>query len=278
MGFISSIKKTATNIYKKYQSSKPKNLVSNVVPFGPPASKVASAVSKAPSLIKKAYTSVKTFATKKTINPLAGVTSVKAVPKALGKVAGVGALAGSLFGAGRVITKAGVSGDLPSVSEAGSSIGKSAVVGTGIAVSPVGGIIGAIEGTGRAVTDTAKNFYNILAGRGQSIAQDVTNKFNDISNNLPTNPVNFSQGDTIINLPGTEGLTSFPQQPVNIFVPEQTPLLQAPSYNPSFSLGGFGGGLSENLPLLLLLSGLGGGYLLGKKKKKKKKRRKKKKK
>lgn len=270
MAIWNTVSRVAKNISTKYKASKPKNLVSNVVPFGAGKGAVTKIISKTPSAIGKAWNTVKTFTTKKTINPLVG-TKLKDIPKGLGKLAVIGGGVGGLYGLGKVVAKAGVSKNVPSIGEASSTIAQSAVVGAGLNINPVGGVVGAIEGAGKNVGQTATNFYNILRGKGQSLVGDVTNKFNDISQSLPTSPQSFTAGDTIINYTMPDMSSAFPSQPVNIF----TPSTPSPSFNPSFSLGGVGGGIGENLPLIMLLLAGGGGYLLGKKKKKKKRKKKK---
>jgi hypothetical protein len=261
--FIKQISSTPKTV-----GSQNKPLISNVVPF----SAGKSVIAKAPSLIGKAFTAIKTFTTKKTINPYAGA-ALKQLPKMVAGNVVKGAAYGGILGGGLLLSQAGISGKTPTSSDIKGTLTKTALVGAGTTVNPLGSLIGAVKGTGIRVTDTAKNFYNILKGQGQSIANNVTDTVRDLPISNPLSPVNFVQGDTILNYTMPDMISSFPQQPINIFTPE-TP--QTPSFNPSFSLGGVGGGLGENLPLMMLLLAGGGGYLLGRKRKKKKKYKKRK--
>lgn len=272
---ISSIVSTAKKFLFPASHTKTIKVQSNVVPFSPAGG--AGALKGAGTIAKGAYNALKTFATKKTINPAAGVSGTGNIIKTLAKSAGVGALAGGLFGAGKTISKAAVSGQVPTAKEAASTIGKTTAAGAGVGLSPLGGGVGIIEGTGSTVTKTAQNFYNILKGKGQSmIPENYTNPFKDIKDNLPTYP------SPTINLnytipTGTQISDIMPTTPQAIYIetPQMSPI-QTPSvgFSPSFSVGG-GGGISESLPLLLLLGAGFGGYALGKRTKRKKKRYKK---
>jgi len=104
-----------------------------------------------------------------------------------------------------------------------------------------------------------------------------TDKFKDITNDLPTIP-NINPNITY-NMSYPDMSNILPASPTNIYLEQpQTPQLQtSPLFSPSISLGGMGGGLSENLPLLLLLGAGVGGFALGRKKRKKKKYKKKRK-
>jgi len=247
-------------------------VVSNLVPFAPAGPGAVAGVSKAGGVIKSIWQGVKTFTTKKTINPASGVTGTGNVLKTLGKVAGTGALVGTIFQGGRLISKAGVSGEIPSPAETVSSLKKGAVTGAGLGLSPAGGLIGALEGGGKLTSNVVNNFWDAMKGKGQSkIPSDWSNPLKDIKDNLPTTPtITNNYNFTMPDVP-TGTLPTTPQ--AIYFESPQAPSYQAPSFAPSFSLGG-GGGLGESLPLLLLLGAGLGGYAIGKRKKKRYKKRK----
>jgi len=144
---------------------------------------------------------------------------------------------------------------------------KAGITGAGIATYPLGGIPGLLKGTGVATGTNIKDRVREIFGLGVSKIPDnwkpSTDKYQDIFKDLPTAPnINYN-----FTLP--QGMTA----PQNIYMeyPQISPI-QTPSFSPSFALTGGGGGLMENLPLLLLLGAGVGGYALGRRKKRKKKK------
>jgi len=255
-------------VVKKILHPAPKNVRGFEVPIS-----FGSSARTAGSAVKNVYQSLKTFATKKTINPSAGVSGASNIAKALGKSVGIGALAGTIFGVGREISKAGITGELPNVRKASSAVARTAVTGAGIGFSPIGGALGVFEGTGIASARTAKERIQEIFGIGQSKLQDATNVFKDVNKTMPTFPSTVP--DVNINNFYPSGGTlmdNVPQMPQTIFV--ESPQVPNAGFSPSFIVGG-GGGLSDNLPLLLLLGAGIGGFALGRKRKKKKKKYKK---
>lgn len=246
-----------------------KPFVSNVVPLA----RGASIVGKAGSVAKSFYEGIKTFTTKKTINPAAGVSGAKNILSKLGKAAGVGATVGAIFQGGREIAKAGVSGDVPSVSDVSKSLTKGVVTGAGLGLSPLGGAIGALEGGGKKISTVAQQFWDAMRGKGKSVMPDgFTNPFKDPSDVIK----NIRLPDQNFNFTVPEGFTTqgmMPQTPQNIFI--ETPQTPQASFSPNLSFGGMGGGLAENLPLLLLLGGGLAGFAVGRKTRKKKRKKKK---
>lgn len=271
MGIWQTIKKVGRFIDNPANVDKSK-VRSLVVPFSP-ASKGAAVVKGTGNIIKTFYEGVKSFTTKKTINPAAGQTGSK-VLSTLGKAVGTGALVGGIFQGGRLIAKAGVSGELPSASDAAKSISRGVTTGAGLGLSPLGGALGALEGGATKGVQTVKQQVQNIFGLGQSRIEDATNIFKNVKDTLPTSPTTniynylpekFSPQDIM------------PQTPQMLYLESPAvPSISTPSFSPSISMGGIGGGLSENLPLLLLAAGLGGGYLLGKRKRKKKRYKKRK--
>jgi len=224
------------------------------------------------------FNTAKTFTTKKTINPLAGVTGAKNILKKGAKILGTGAAVGSLFQGSRLLAKAGVSGEAPTLKDVTSSLTQGAIVGGAIATSPLGGIIGASEGTGKSVSNVVQNFWNTMRGKGQSMITDATNKFANVGDTLPTSPkimpdVNINVTYPELDFSKLGGI--LPTAPQNFIF--ETPSAPSVGFNPSFSLGG-GSSMMENLPLMLLLAGGVGGFALGRKKRKKKKYKKRKRK
>jgi len=259
---------------------------SNVVPFTPAAGAVGAiakgaglakdsgAIAKGAGLAKDAFKYISTITTQKAFNPMAGAKTVKEGLKQLGGAVGAGA---ATFGLGSIAyqgANAIVSGNTPNAGDFTKNVVKSSAIGASTGISKFPGFAGILEGTGTNVSKVAKDFYNKLAGKGQSMIPDnwqsPTNKFKDITNDLPTYPM--PDINLTYNLPnGFTPRDILPSTP-------QTFVFESPSpsagFNPSFSLGG--GGMGDSLPIWLLAAGLGGGFLLGRKKRRKKKYKKRK--
>lgn len=246
-----------------------------VVPFSAGAGRT-SAIKAGKNVVKAATGGIKSFFQKlptiiksKTVSPAAGLPFSK-VPKALGKAALGGAIAGTVINLGYQGSKSTITGETPNIKDVLNSARKSAQLGASFGLSPIGALGGVLTGTEIITGQKAKETIQNLLGVGKDKISSIPNDFNipDLPNvpSINPNPVNnfYLQG------------FSTPQG--EIFQP--VPQIQMPSmgFAPSLSVSGSAGGLGENLPLLLLLlaGGAGlGGYALGKRKKKKYKKKRK---
>lgn len=252
----------------------------NVVPFGPPAAKAAQVgpkvISGIGSIGKTLYSGAKSLISTKAVMPSFKVAEklVPALTKtSIGRAAG-GAIKGAATYGTYEAVKQSAQSNLPTGV-------KAIITGAGIGLSPLGAAAGLIEGIGRKGAKTAADKFREgfghtkeylgdiipqISNKADAIKRSTSNSMREIYDNLPTSPIPQFQ----IDMPDIGTLPTSP----TIIMQNPIPSVQGPAFNPSFSVGG-GGGLSENLPLLLLLGAGFGGFALGRAKRRKKKRYKK---
>lgn len=238
-------------------------------------SKAPAAIKGAGNFIKGAYNFLKTASNQKLLNSGAGAGSFAAGAKQMGKAAaataGTGALSTLIYYGAKSIRAESP----PNIKKVASDTLKNTATGAMLGASFLPGLVGTGSGEIQKGNKIVSNFWDALKNKGMSRIDDAKTEFNNtyknIKDDLPTSPaVNIYN-----QLPSSfTPQDVMPQLPQTVYIESpQTPQMSIPSFSPSFSVGG-GGGLSESLPLLLLLGAGIGGYALGRRKKKRYKKRK----
>jgi hypothetical protein len=240
-----------------------KRIIGGVVPLTPAGTGTAAlGLAKTGTNVVKAGINV---IKRQFTNPFAGATVKQGLTNVGKRLAGY-SLTGALFGASYTGAKGLITGQTPSIR----SIAKGAEHGLTVGLNPFGAAIGTIAGLGEKYADVAKS----------SLPQDY---FDQLSNRYRSFPppanitYNFPEFPPPANI--TYNFPEFPQMQMPQYqMPENVSLPSVSSgFSPSFSVD-TGGGMAENLPLLLLLLGAGGlgAYAIRKKRKKKKYKKRKK--
>lgn len=275
---LQNVKKSIQNwrwgVLGKMQSRNPKlfKMQEFTVPFSAGAGRIgaikggAGAIKTTGLAIKNFFTKLPNLIKSKTISPAAGLPIGK-IPKALGKAALGGAIAGTTINLAYQGSKGTITGETPNIMDVIESARKSAQLGATFGISPIGALFGTVRGTeiltGKKAKDVILNLFGATQDNISKIPDTITSKIPDFPNTItPTNTFNISYPSDLQGFSGPQGV--YYQAP-------------SPVFSPSLSLQG-SAGMGDNLPLLLMLLGGGagiGGYILGKRKRKKKKKYKK---